>query len=380
LSLVIEYHPNTYNSEQCLSYLVDTTEITLEGKIQHKIISPKGETIVTVEIQKDLAIHQAFFVNSGGLVLGVKQNDQPWQFIVAGQSIILKGYQATFHGELKSHQSIPKASHTPQNVTDQAMILAAGFATRLEPISGELTGLCKPALPLGKGLSVIQTMVEHLISFGIKKVIVNTSFLPEPIHQQLQKYENQIEIKIIPEETPSGTAGGLLKAFELGYVDTTKPIIIVQGDAVSNFDLGHLLNQHQNKKASATIAGMRVKAEEVHRFGIIDTIQEDPNKLSGEIIGFLEKPTLSFAGDRRFANTGFYVLSEKVFDLFKQVGQKLFNENQSYDFANDFFPVVLNNSPTLLSYKPLFWAEELQGFWCDIGAATQYINVSLSSH
>lgn len=372
MSLLIEYHPNTVGSPDCLTFNVEQQYLG-DGKVQYLVLDPSRNKLLDVVVSDNLPIHHAFFVNKGGLVYGVKPQQSPWQFIVAGQQLKLEGLEAHFYGDFKLAEIKRASSHTPQKVTNQAMILAAGFATRLEPISGELTGLSKPALPLRNNLSVIQAMVEHLISFGIERVMVNTSFLPEPIHQQLQQYANQIEIKIIEEEEPSGTAGGLLKAFDNGYVDTTKPILVVQGDAVSNFDLGRLLNRHQEKQADVTIAGIRVAAEDVHRFGIIDTKHESDKTLSGHITGFLEKPTLEFAGTRRFANTGFYVLNQTVFDLYKTLGEKSIESNKTYDFANHFFPVVLSKiSDPDANPALLFWAEELGGFWSDIGAPREY--------
>ena len=49
------------------------------------------------------------------------------------------------------------------------------------------------------------------------------------------------------------------------------------------------------------------------------------------------------------------------------------NQNLIYDFANHFFPIVLNVIPSPIKRnKLLFLAEELEGFWSDIGAPVEY--------
>lgn len=289
-----------------------------------------------------------------------------------GGELHFDGFKALFTGSLPLPKNIIPAPHSEQTVTTQAMILAAGFATRLEPIAGDYTNYCKPALPLNQNESVILAMAKHLISFGITRLIINTSFIPHSVKQALSELPEHIELFYIDEETPSGTAGGLFKAFQKDFVKPDEPILIVQGDAVSNFDLGYLLNTHTQHQPLVTIGAQTVKSEDVHKFGIIKTqaFLPDSDDPTGVIQQFKEKPSLLEAGDCRFANTGFYVLSPEVFETFISIGQTALSHGL-YDFAKDFFPKILKTSQ-LDPTHPAMIACRLEGYWTDIGNPLQY--------
>lgn len=93
-------------------------------------------------------------------------------------------------------------------IVDQAMILAAGKGKRLQPLT--LT-TPKPLIPL-QGKPILAYGVERLKTAGIKKVIVNTHYLADQIHDYLERIKD-VEIIISYEETePLETGGGILKA------------------------------------------------------------------------------------------------------------------------------------------------------------------------
>ena len=63
----------------------------------------------------------------------------------------------------------------------KAMILAAGFGTRLFPLTIDRT---KPAIPfLGKPL--VGYVAEYVAKFGFKDIIVNLHHQPDSVHKAL---------------------------------------------------------------------------------------------------------------------------------------------------------------------------------------------------
>src|SRR6185369_10296192 len=106
----------------------------------------------------------------------------------------------------------------------KAMILAAGFGTRLFPLTIDRT---KPAIPfLGKPL--VGYVAEYIAKFGIDEFVVNLHHQPQSVISALgDGSEFGIHIKYTIEE-PSilGTAGALDNARDLLDGDT---FIVVNG-------------------------------------------------------------------------------------------------------------------------------------------------------
>ncbi|MFN8614557.1 MAG: nucleotidyltransferase family protein [Vampirovibrionales bacterium] len=272
----------------------------------------------------------------------------------------------------------PVLAITPQTVTTQAMILGAGLATRFEPVSGDWTGVSKPGAPIVAHWTVIRLLVEHLAQFGITDIFINTFYKPEQLKASLIG-EGLPRIHFIDEIQPSGTAGAL-RALLLGQVpsqvaaafDPEQPLLVVQGDAVTDADMGALLTAHHQQQALVTLGCMHKGDEDVSKFGIVATDHADGR--SGRIQTFLEKPSLEAAGPHRLANTGFYVFSPQAYPLIQQAAAGK-HPGETVDFALDVFPQVMTNCNDLkiTASKPGgFWAQEIAGYWSDIGNPAQY--------
>src|SRR6185312_12704621 len=114
----------------------------------------------------------------------------------------------------------------------KAMILAAGFGTRLFPLTIDRT---KPAIPfLGKPL--VGYVAEYIARFGIRDIVVNLHHQPQSVIAALgdgSDFGVHIEYTI---EQPNilGTAGALDFAREQLESDT---FIIVNGKIITNIDI-----------------------------------------------------------------------------------------------------------------------------------------------
>ncbi|MBY0451298.1 MAG: nucleotidyltransferase family protein [Cyanobacteria bacterium] len=326
-----------------------------------------------------------WFRGKGGETMVIFSPSGANYFALPGSKIQLKEVSLEYAGPalkpLKNTQSIHQDIHqitgTKQGVTRQAMILGAGLATRFEPISGDRTGFSKPAVPLYDDVSVIKAIADQLVKHGITKILINTFYKPTSLKAGLNSVQGA-EIIYIDEPSPSGTAGALHNAInhpERNWLDLTQPILVVQGDAVTNADFSQLLNAHQVSGASVSIGCQMVSDEDVNKFGIVTTDKCGGDSVSGRIMGFMEKPSLENAGSHRLANTGFYIFSPQTFDWFQQAHQKKQAQSAEssiiLDFALDIFPLVLekaSNNPEIY-----FLGQAVTGFWSDIGNPAQYI-------
>jgi MurNAc alpha-1-phosphate uridylyltransferase len=92
----------------------------------------------------------------------------------------------------------------------KAMVLAAGYGTRLRPLTDRIP---KPLIPVA-GKPMIEYALDRLKSYGIEEVIINVSHLKEPLAAYLSKGHG-LTIKLSEETEPLETGGGLKKALPL---------------------------------------------------------------------------------------------------------------------------------------------------------------------
>src|SRR5580704_10219343 len=92
-------------------------------------------------------------------------------------------------------------------ISPTAMILAAGYGTRMRPLSLEKP---KPLLEVG-GRTMLDLALDKLVAAGIKRAVVNCFYLAEQIENHLKQRRN-IEIIISREDELLDTGGGIKHA------------------------------------------------------------------------------------------------------------------------------------------------------------------------
>lgn len=130
----------------------------------------------------------------------------------------------------------------------KAMILAAGFGTRLFPLTIDRT---KPAIPfLGKPL--VGYVAEYVAKFGIDEVVVNLHHQPQSVIEALgdgSDFGVHIDYTV---EQPDilGTAGALSFAREHLNGDT---FIVINGKIITDIDIAAAVETHKASGAMATL-------------------------------------------------------------------------------------------------------------------------------
>jgi mannose-1-phosphate guanylyltransferase len=129
-----------------------------------------------------------------------------------------------------------------------AFILAAGLGMRLRP----LTERCpKPLLEIA-GRPIITYAMDHLLSVGVDRFIVNTHHSTEVY---LQKFPDRrwrgVPILFRHESILLETAGGLKNIEDLLHEDDA--ILCYNGDLMTDLPLLKLLEAHDRKRPEATL-------------------------------------------------------------------------------------------------------------------------------
>jgi len=112
---------------------------------------------------------------------------------------------------------------------NQAFILAAGYGTRMRPITHKIP---KPMVEVN-GRSIITRTMDSLIEYGVKKIVINTFYKKELLTNHVEEYiakkNNAPDIRIIEEQELLETGGGIINALRI--LDD-EPFFVANSDSV----------------------------------------------------------------------------------------------------------------------------------------------------
>lgn len=128
-------------------------------------------------------------------------------------------------------------------------MLSAGLGTRLRPLTDVRA---KPAMPVA-GQPLIRRIVSWLAEQGVTDVVVNLHHLPQTVTRVLGDGRDLRSRVRYSWEQPLvlGSAGGPKLAIPLLESD---PFLIVNGDTLTDLDIGHLIDAHRASGALVTLA------------------------------------------------------------------------------------------------------------------------------
>lgn len=132
----------------------------------------------------------------------------------------------------------------------KAMILAAGLGTRLRPLTNKT---CKAMVKLN-GRPLLEHAILYLRQYGFDEIIVNVHHFGEQIIEFLKAKDNfGIRIEISDEREQLLETGGGLKKAEW-FLRRSDPFLLYNVDILTDLDLGKMLAQHLQNKATVTLA------------------------------------------------------------------------------------------------------------------------------
>lgn len=129
----------------------------------------------------------------------------------------------------------------------RALILAAGYGTRLKPLS---LFLPKPLLPVGTR-PIVESTLERLAEVGCEKIFFNLHYLGDRIRDYFGESYRSVPIGYSHEETIQGTAGALHPLRdELCQADL---ILLANGDTLCRWPWREMIDSHLESRADATL-------------------------------------------------------------------------------------------------------------------------------
>ena len=177
---------------------------------------------------------------------------------------------------------------------NRVLILAGGRGTRLHPIT---TNLPKPMITVA-GRPILERLILHLMGSGFRNFTLSVSYLAHVIEDHFKDGSRfGCHIEYLREAQPLGTGGPLA----LVRPKPDLPLVVVNGDLMTQSDVGRLLDFHVAGGFAASV-GVRPYSVEIP-FGVAGV---DGHRL----VELREKPT-----QQLLVNTGMYVLSPQAVAL-----------------------------------------------------------------
>jgi len=231
----------------------------------------------------------------------------------------------------------------------RAIILSAGYGTRLWPLTEDRT---KPAIPI-LGQPLVGYVAEYIARYGCDEVVVNLHHRPDSVRRALGDGSKfGVKLHYVEEPEILGTSGALDNACALLDGDT---FIVINGKIITDIDLNAALQTHGNKEALATLVLLPNRACE--RFSVVEA--ED-----GLLRGFGGMPSKEnfTAGKPPLMFTGIHILEPRIFEY---IPHAVFS-----DFVVDVYPKALARGERIAVHV----ANES---WYELSTIHRYLDISL---
>lgn len=230
-----------------------------------------------------------------------------------------------------------------QQCTSWAVVMAGGLGTRL----GELTqAIPKPMLPIGDR-PILQHIVEHLVSHGVRRIFLAVNYLGRMIEDHFRDgHRFHCRIEYLREDEPRGTGGALGLLPER----PSSPLIVMNGDLLTRISLTRMLEFHRSGAHQTTMA---VREHRVQvPFGVAQVA-------GSRVTALVEKPVLDYQ-----INAGIYVVEPHLLDRIPPSG---------------LFPITRLIEDCLVKGERV-GAYSMSESWSDIGLPDEYRDGRLASH
>jgi mannose-1-phosphate guanylyltransferase len=201
----------------------------------------------------------------------------------------------------------------------------------------------KPVVPL-VDRPFISFMLEWLREHGIDDVIMSCGFLATSVRNVLGDGSGLgIRLRFVEEPDPRGTAGAL--KFAESMLD--QRFLMLNGDVLTDIDLGEQLAQHEATGAKATLA--LVPVADPSAYGLVH-LEADRS-----VRDFVEKPSPDTI-DTNLISAGAYVLEREILELVPA--------DCNVSIEREVWPRLIGNG--LFGFPS-------DSYWLDIGTPERYL-------
>ena len=166
----------------------------------------------------------------------------------------------------------------------KCVILAAGYATRLYPLTENFP---KPLLEVA-GKPILDWLIDDMASTGmVEEYIVISNHKFAHIFEEWAAKKSGVTIRVIDDGTTSNeTRLGAVKdiQFAIEQLQLDDDLLVMAGDNLLDFSLGEFMRYGKEKNATCVMRYYEASEARLHKTGVIEIDANDG------IISFEEKP------------------------------------------------------------------------------------------
>lgn len=202
-----------------------------------------------------------------------------------------------------------------------AVITAGGKGTRLSSIARDIP---KPMVNI-VGKPILQYQIECLKENDIKDIVIIVGFLGDVIKKYFGNGEKYgVNISYVEENEPLGSGGALFFLKE----SIKEDFVFLFGDLILDVDFKRMLSFHKDKNAMITL----LSHPNSHPYDS-DLVVVDSNDL---VVRIDSKHNIRNYFYHNLVNSGVYIVSNRIFDLF-------YKECSKIDFEKDIVNIEIGN-------------------------------------
>lgn len=210
------------------------------------------------------------------------------------------------------------------------VLMAGGLGSRLGELTKETP---KPLLPVGNK-PILETIIRNLHRHGFRRFYISINYLASKVRDYFGDGSRfGVQIHYLEEEKRMGTAGALSLLSE----ETKLPLLVMNGDLLTQINFHHLMDFHADQQAEATLC-VREFSFQVP-YGVV--------RIDGSaVMGIEEKPHKTC-----FVSAGIYALSPH---LLQEIPK-----HTHYDMPELFNAILARNGRVA--------AFPISEYWLDVG-------------
>jgi NDP-sugar pyrophosphorylase family protein len=178
-----------------------------------------------------------------------------------------------------------------QGSQPDSVVLVGGRGTRLRPAVADRP---KPLASVA-GRPFLDWILESLARQGVARVVLSAGYGAGHIESYAAASRIRgLEIRVVREEVPLGTGGGLRRALD---AVETRDVLVLNGDSFCAADFGALVERRARQRARGVM--LLTHVDDVSRYGSVEIDRDDA------ILAFREKSSVRGSG---LINAGVYLL------------------------------------------------------------------------
>jgi len=201
----------------------------------------------------------------------------------------------------------------------RAILLAAGFGTRLRPLTDNIP---KCLVPI-RGEPLLNIWLDKLVRTDILPVLINTHYLPQQVASFVESSSHRDHVTLVYEPELLGTAGTLRANLDFYQGQDG---LLIHSDNLCQQHLQDLVVAHHQRPPECLLTMLTFCADTPSACGIVEI------DARGVVVGYHEKVSTP---PGNLANGAVYILSAEF------INQFLLNFETPKDFSADVLPLLI---------------------------------------